>query len=53
MHTIRIQTREDGLSVDQIVLSAQRYFEFAPGNVRFDTTILPACPAPALSTQEE
>jgi hypothetical protein len=52
MHTIRVQTREDGLSIDQIVLSAARYFDFAPGNVRFDTTILPACPAPVLSTQE-
>jgi hypothetical protein len=28
---IRIQTREDGTSMDQIVLSAQRYLSTAPG----------------------
>jgi hypothetical protein len=38
---IRIQTREDGLSVDQIVLSPQRYLTAAPGAIKNDTTIVP------------
>ena len=29
--TIRIQTREDGVSIDQIVLSSERYLTTAPG----------------------
>ena len=37
---IRIQNREDGLSIDQIVLSAERYFTAAPGSGRLDTTIV-------------
>jgi hypothetical protein len=40
--TIRIQGREDGISIDQIVLSPQRYLNAAPGATRNDTTILPA-----------
>lgn len=39
-HTIRVQTREDGVEVDQILLSPQRYFSTAPGSVRGDTTIV-------------
>ena len=39
-HTLRIQPREDGLSIDQIVLSPQSYLTTAPGAVRNDTTIL-------------
>ena len=39
---IRIQVREDGVSVDQIVLSAERYRSARPGTARGDTTILPA-----------
>ena len=39
--TIRVQTREDGFAIDQIVLSAQRYVTLAPGSVRDDATILP------------
>jgi hypothetical protein len=39
--TIRIQTREDGLSIDQIVLSAERYLSSAPGPTKNDSTILP------------
>ena len=39
--TIRIQVREDGLSIDQIVLSPSSYLYSAPGAVRNDTTILP------------
>jgi len=41
MHTLRIQPREDGLSLDQIVLSPQSYLTQPPGAVRDDTTILP------------
>jgi exonuclease III len=40
-HTIRIQAREDGLSFDQIVLSAVKYVSAAPGAAKNDTTILP------------
>lgn len=52
-HTIRIQVREDGLSIDQIVLSAQTYLNTAPGTLKNDTVILPKSsggsspPAPA------
>ena len=38
---IRIQPREDGLSIDQIVLSPSEYLTVAPGPTRFDSTILP------------
>jgi hypothetical protein len=37
-----IQTREDGVSVDQIVLSAQKYRTTRPGAAKNDQTILPA-----------
>ena len=40
-HTIRIQTREDGLSIDQIVLSPSDYLTTPPGSARDDATILP------------
>jgi hypothetical protein len=39
---IRIQPREDGLSIDQIVLSPQQYLTASPGTTKNDTTILPA-----------
>ena len=39
--TIRIQTREDGVSVDAVVLSAQTYRSTRPGSAKNDTTILP------------
>jgi hypothetical protein len=39
--TIRVQVREDGLSVDQIVLSSVKYLTVAPGTMKNDTTILP------------
>ncbi len=45
-HTIRIQPREDGLSIDQIVLSAQSYLNSSPGAAKNDTTILPKTGAP-------
>ncbi len=40
-HTIRIQTREDGVQVDQIVLSPATYLSSAPGQPTGDSTILP------------
>lgn len=39
--TIRVQAREDGFSIDQIVLSAGRFFHTAPGALKNDTTIQP------------
>ena len=39
-HTIRVQTREDGLSIDQIVLSPFTYLDRAPGATKDDRTIL-------------
>ena len=38
--TIRIQPREDGISIDQVVLSSQRYLSVSPGAARNDTTLL-------------
>jgi len=40
LQTIRIQTREDGVSLDQIVLSPGAYLTTAPGATRNDTTIM-------------
>jgi hypothetical protein len=37
---LRIQTREDGLSIDQIVLSPARYLTASPGALKNDNTIL-------------
>ena len=37
---VRIQTREDGVSVDQVVLSSEQYRTTRPGAVKNDTTIL-------------
>jgi hypothetical protein len=39
--TIRVQTREDGFSIDQIVLSPSAYLTISPGSLKRDTTILP------------
>ena len=39
--TIRVQVREDGVSLDQIVLSADRYSTAAPGAAKNDATIVP------------
>jgi hypothetical protein len=39
--TLRVQSHEDGLSIDQIVLSSTSYLGAAPGALRDDTTILP------------
>jgi hypothetical protein len=40
-HTMRIQVREDGVQLDQIVLSSARYLTSAPGSVTNDQTIVP------------
>ncbi|MGB2714074.1 MAG: phospholipase D-like domain-containing protein [Vicinamibacterales bacterium] len=42
--TIRIQTREDGLSIDQVVLSYSSFVTAAPGARFNDQTILPKTP---------
>ncbi|HJQ71510.1 MAG TPA: IPT/TIG domain-containing protein [Blastocatellia bacterium] len=39
--TLRVQVREDGLSIDQIVLSPTNYLNSSPGALKNDTTILP------------
>jgi hypothetical protein len=39
--TIRVQTREDGVDIDQIVLSPVTYFVNAPGARTNDVTIVP------------
>jgi hypothetical protein len=48
--TIRIQGREDGISLDQIVLSPGLYLTNSPGSTKNDATILsessPSAPAP-------
>jgi hypothetical protein len=43
---IRVQTREDGVSIDQIVLSSARFLTTAPGPLKNDTTILQKTVAP-------
>jgi hypothetical protein len=37
---IRIQTREDGLGIDQVVLSPARFLTASPGALKNDRTIL-------------
>ena len=44
LHKLRIQAREDGAIVDQIVLSPDTYFTVAPGPRDNDTMILPETP---------
>ncbi len=43
-HTVRVQQREDGAIVDQIVLSPNPYLASPPGRVDDDTTVLPRQP---------
>jgi hypothetical protein len=38
--TIRVQIKEDGMSIDQLVLSAGQYLTASPGALKNDTTIL-------------
>jgi hypothetical protein len=40
-HTIRIQVREDGLGIDQIVVSPATYLSASPGALKNDGTIVP------------
>ena len=39
--TIRVLRREDGIAIDQIVLSAGTYLTTAPGAAKNDTTVIP------------
>jgi hypothetical protein len=41
LQTMRIQNREDGLMIDQIVLSPEQFLTVSPGVLKNDTTILP------------
>ena len=41
-HVIRVTTREDGLRIDQIVLSPAQYLNSSPGALKSDSTILTA-----------
>lgn len=56
--TIRVQQREDGISIDQIVLSPSLYLTSAPGATKQDalilplTTVTPPTGPPAVSTTE-
>lgn len=43
-HTIRVQVREDGLSIDQIVLSSATFMNSSPGALKNDTKILAKSP---------
>ena len=40
VQTIRVQQREDGYQIDQIVLSPTTYLTTRPGALKNDTTIL-------------
>jgi PKD repeat protein len=40
-HTLRVQVREDGMDIDQIVLSPTTYSNTSPGALKNDTLILP------------
>jgi hypothetical protein len=42
--TLRVQTREDGFAIDQIVLSPATYLSASPGTPKNDTRILPRTP---------
>jgi hypothetical protein len=41
VQTIRIQTREDGVRFDQVVISPSQYASVAPGATNSDSTIVP------------
>ncbi len=42
--TIRIQNREDGLLIDQVMLSPDTYLNTPPGSLQNDATIYPRTP---------
>jgi endonuclease/exonuclease/phosphatase family metal-dependent hydrolase len=48
--TIRVQNREDGISIDQIVLSPAMYRASAPGDNKNDDTILDPATGAAVAT---
>jgi phosphatidylserine/phosphatidylglycerophosphate/cardiolipin synthase-like enzyme len=43
-HKVRIQVREDGCIIDQIIISPERYLHNAPGSLKNDATILEETP---------
>ena len=47
-HTVRVQVREDGAEIDQIVISPIAYLANPPGPVSNDTTIVPKPSGPTL-----
>jgi len=49
--TLRIQTREDGFAIDQIVLSSNAFLFTSPGLLKNDNTILPSTVQPAPTNQ--
>lgn len=51
--TIRIQTREDGVRFDQVVLSAVKYLSVAPGSLKNDATIVVPVTTPPAPTPLE
>ena len=56
---LRVQRREDGISIDQIVLSSGTYLSSAPGSAKWDNTLLtgaatsPTPPPPAPEPEPE
>jgi hypothetical protein len=40
LQVIQFQTREDGVSIDQVVLSSEKYLTARPGSAKNDATIL-------------
>jgi PKD repeat protein len=51
VHTLRMQQREDGASVDQIVLGSATYSTSPPGPRDRDTTILPTATASTIAVR--
>jgi hypothetical protein len=45
LQTVRVQVREDGYVIDQLVVSPAAYLDRPPGSLKDDTTILPETPA--------
>ena len=43
---LQVQTREDGVSIDQVVLSSGKYASKRPGLAKNDVTILPRTYSP-------
>jgi hypothetical protein len=50
VHRIRIQGREDGISIDQIVLSSTTWLNGPPGTTKNDNTLLPTTEDPPAVT---